>query len=250
MTNLGTVLLGIAFWSILKSEHANQSIAATHQFIGNADDQGIVEARTTMNLELDEQRVTEAPSNSRQPAEPDQPGGPTGATKATETQQFAELSGHSTHEDSREIGESSGLARPANSEEQPLICEFSGHVSIQSCVQPQISPWNFLRLLWIWFAVVLFTGSHLFIVIMLCFYTKTPDGTSRRTQVEFLPTIVLLVCGLGLLYGIYILLVSWDFHFGNPINPNNSDGRITKHRQGWKFKYPMVFFISASNRRG
>ncbi|OCK93116.1 uncharacterized protein K441DRAFT_723812 [Cenococcum geophilum 1.58] len=145
---------------------------------------------------------------------------------------------------------SSGLPRPGNSEEQPLICEFSGHASIRPCVQPQISPWNFLRLLWTWFAVVLFTSSHLFIVIMLCFCTKTPDGTPRRTRIEFLPIIVLLVCSLGLLYGIYILLVSWDFHFENPINPNNLEGRVTKHRQGWKFKYPMVFFISASNRRG
>ena len=194
--------------------------------------------------------MTEAPSNSGQPAEPDQPERPTGAAVATKTQQFAESSRHSIHEDSREIGESSGFARPDNSEEHPLIREFSGPVSIQPCVQPQISPWNFLWFLWTRFAVALFTGFHLFIVIMLCFCTKIPDGTPRGTRIEFLPIIVLLVCILGLLYGVYILLVSWDFHFENPINPSNSDGRITKHRQGWKFKYPMVFFISASDRRG
>ncbi|OCL12582.1 hypothetical protein AOQ84DRAFT_148538 [Glonium stellatum] len=231
--------LGIRFWSIRRSEHINQPIAIAHQRIDSLDYHDITEARILGSLELDEQIMTDDPPNAGKLVESSRPRVLTQTTVASEVQQISESSGRSRREDPREIGESSGPTRLANSEEQPLVREPLSSVSTQPSSQAQKSIWSFLRPLWTLFVVVLFTSFQLFIVVMLCVYAKNPDGMSRRTPVEFLPVVLWLVGGLGFLYGVYTVMVSWDFHFENPIDPNNPSRPVTKHRQGWKFNYPM-----------
>ncbi|KAF2810479.1 uncharacterized protein BDZ99DRAFT_498608 [Mytilinidion resinicola] len=102
---------------------------------------------------------------------------------------------------------------------------------------------KYLILIWKWIAVVVFTTTNIFIIVALCLPTDNPDGTPRRLNSPILlPAIVFSICGAGALYGLFILLVSFDFYYNT-----GQDEAVSEKEQGWHFKFP-VFMKKASIR--